>query len=35
MGRPASRAYYNEIDPFNCEWLRHLMNAKLIAPGEI
>jgi len=28
-------AYYNENDPFNVEWLKHLMAAKVIAPGEI
>ena len=28
-------AYYNEIDPFSVQWLKHLMNANMIAPGEI
>ena len=28
-------AYYNEIDKFNVEWLKHLMAANLIAAGEI
>jgi hypothetical protein len=28
-------AYYNEHDRFNVEWLKHLMAANLIAPGEI
>lgn len=28
-------AYYNEIDPYCCEWLRNLMNAGLITDGEI
>lgn len=28
-------AYYNEIDPFAAQWLRNLVAAKLIAPGEV
>ena len=28
-------AYYNEIDPFCVEWLRNLIAANLIAPGEV
>jgi DNA (cytosine-5)-methyltransferase 1 len=28
-------AYYNEHDKFNVEWLKHLMAAGVIAPGEI
>ena len=28
-------AYYNEIDPFCAEWLRNLIAAGLIAPGEV
>ena len=28
-------AYYNEIDPFAADWLRELMKAGLIAPGEV
>lgn len=28
-------AYYNEIDPFAAEWLRQLIKANLIAPGEV
>jgi DNA (cytosine-5)-methyltransferase 1 len=27
--------YYNEHDKFNVEWLKHLMAAGMIAPGEI
>jgi DNA (cytosine-5)-methyltransferase 1 len=29
------RAYYNEIDPFAAQWLRNLIAAGLIAPGEV
>ena len=29
------RAYYNEIDPNAAEWLRELIKADLIAPGEV
>jgi hypothetical protein len=28
-------AYYNEIDPFSSAWLRELIKANLIAPGEV
>jgi len=28
-------AYYNEIDPFAAAWLRELMKAGVIAPGEV
>lgn len=28
-------AYYNEIDPFAAAWLRELIKAKHIAPGEV
>lgn len=28
-------AYYNEIDPFCCEWLRNLIAAGYIAPGDV
>lgn len=28
-------AYYNEIDPYCAQWLRNLINAGLIAPGEV
>lgn len=28
-------AYYNEIDPFAAQWLRELINAGAIAPGEV
>jgi len=27
--------YYNEIDPFAAQWLRELMKAGLIAPGDV
>ena len=27
--------YYNEIDPFAAQWLRELINARAIAPGEV
>jgi len=30
-----SRAYYNEIDPFTCKWLRNLMAADLIPAGDL
>lgn len=29
------RAYYNEIDPFAAQWLRNLIAAGLIAPGDV
>ena len=28
-------AYYNEIDPFCADWLRNLISAGLIAPGDV
>ena len=28
-------AYYNEIDPFAAQWLRELIKAGHIAPGEV
>ena len=28
-------AYYNEIDPYAAQWLRNLMAAGHIAPGEV
>src|SRR5690606_26608189 len=28
-------AYYNEIDPYAAQWLRNLIAANLIAPGEV
>jgi hypothetical protein len=28
------KAYYNEIDLFCCEWLRNLIDAGLIPPGD-
>ncbi|MFS1524483.1 hypothetical protein ACL7TT_10270 [Microbulbifer sp. 2304DJ12-6] len=28
-------AYYNEIDPFSAQWLRELISAGHIAPGEV
>ena len=30
-----ARAYYNEIDPYAAEWLRNLIVAGHIAPGEV
>lgn len=30
-----TRAYYNEIDPFAAQWLRNLIDAKLIASGDV
>ncbi len=29
------RAYYNEIDPYAAQWLRNLISADLIAPGDV
>jgi hypothetical protein len=28
-------AYYNEFDPFAAAWLRELIKAGLIAPGDV
>lgn len=28
-------AYYNEFDPYAAQWLRNLIKAKLIAPGDV
>ena len=28
-------AYYNEIDPYAAQWLRNLISAGRIAPGDI
>ncbi len=28
-------AYYNEIDPYAAEWLRNLIAAGEIAPGDV
>ena len=28
-------AYYNEIDPYAAQWLRNLISARLIAPGDV
>lgn len=33
MSKPA--AYYNEIDPYAAQWLRNLIVAGLIAPGDV
>lgn len=30
-----SRAYYNEIDPYAAQWLRNLITAGHIAPGDV
>lgn len=30
-----SRAYYNEIDPYAAQWLRNLIDAGHIAPGDV
>lgn len=35
MTNAAARAYYNEIDPFAAAWLRQLIAANLIAPGDV
>ena len=29
------RAYYNEFDPYAAQWLRNLIGAGLIAPGDV
>jgi DNA (cytosine-5)-methyltransferase 1 len=33
--RPCMVAYYNEIDPYAAAWLRNLIAADLIAPGDV
>lgn len=30
-----TRAYYNEFDPYAAQWLRNLISAGLIAPGDV
>lgn len=35
MPKPKSKAYYNEIDPFCCQWLRNLIDEGLIANGDV
>src|SRR3990167_6597380 len=30
-----ARAWYNEIDPYAADWLRNLIRAGLIAPGDV
>jgi hypothetical protein len=30
-----TRAYYNEFDPYAAQWLRNLIDAGLIAPGDV
>ena len=34
-GTEMAGAYYNEIDPFAAQWLRNLISAGHIAPGEV
>lgn len=34
-GKKRMSAYYNEIDPFAAQWLRELIKAGHIAPGEV
>jgi DNA (cytosine-5)-methyltransferase 1 len=34
-GKDKLAAYYNEIDPFSAQWLRELIKAGLIAPGDV
>lgn len=31
----SATAYYNEIDPYAAQWLRNLISAGLIAPGDV
>jgi DNA (cytosine-5)-methyltransferase 1 len=31
----SARAYYNEVDPYAAQWLRNLIAAGLIAPGDV
>jgi len=35
MAKGIFRAYYNEIDPYAAQWLRNLIAAGLIAPGDV
>jgi DNA (cytosine-5)-methyltransferase 1 len=28
-------AYYNELDPQKAEWMRELIKAGVVAPGEV
>jgi DNA (cytosine-5)-methyltransferase 1 len=28
-------AYYNDVDPFCCEWVRNLIKAGHVAPGVV
>ena len=30
-----ARAYYNEFNPYAAQWLRNLIDAGLIAPGDV
>lgn len=34
-GGKVARAYYNEIDPYAAQWLRNLISAGHIAPGDV
>jgi DNA (cytosine-5)-methyltransferase 1 len=34
-GRSGVTAYYNEIEPFCCQWLRNLIKMRLIAKGDV
>ena len=29
------KAYYNDVDPFVCQWVRNLIKAGLITPGDV
>src|SRR5208282_1707462 len=29
------KTWYNELDPYAAQWLRNLINAKLITPGDV
>mgnify|MGYP001170144769 CR=1 FL=1 len=31
----ATRAYYNENDPYAAQWLKELIKRGLIAPGDV
>jgi DNA (cytosine-5)-methyltransferase 1 len=35
MNNTAQRAYYNDIDPYAAQWLRNLIKAGHIAPGDV